>query len=359
MRNPTRSCGSIGSVTLKRLARYFVLGIALWGVQTLLAPAQGTTLQIEISATCENAVLLINGRISSGRPVTLSVPLGETVTLQAVTRQLDNCGVQQTRHYFDRWDFNGDPYSKAPQQLRLRAGQLPFTANARVQAVYRSQRADFCDVAIDAQEGAEKYLHGTFVEVRPLDILGDGDGVTPFVRSFDTLTDILLQASPQVSLGNINYRFARWEVEGAQLLPPPSFEPTLVKLRCRASRVLAHAIYAIAPAPSGCPDLSIRHLYVDVSQLSPYTWLLSPRAAVRNIGTVAVPIPSTTTFYLNGQPIGEARTSPLAPGADEQASITYLLTAGSYILTVVADSKQQVSECNEENNTKEMSITVP
>jgi len=347
MRNPSQ-----------RFARYLVLGIALWGVQVLLTPAQGTTLQIEISATCENAVLSVNGRMYSGRPVTLSVPLGEVVTLQALYPQLPNCGAQRVLHYFDRWDFNGEPYSKAPQ-LRVRAGQLPFTANARVQAVYRSQRADFCDVAIDAQEGAEKYLHGTFIEVRPLDILGDGDGVTPFVRSFDTLTDVLLQASPLVSLGNITYRFVRWEVEGAQLLSPPSFEPTLVKLRCRASRVLAHALYTIAPAPSGCPDLAIRHLYVNVSQLSPYSWLLSPRAVVRNIGTVAVPIRSITAFYLNGQLIGEARTSPLAPGADEQASTTYLLTAGSYILTVVADSKQQVSECNEENNIKETIITVP
>lgn len=362
MRNPTSRRGGVGSARRSfthRFARYFFLGIALGSVSALLTPAQGNTLQIEISATCENAVLLINGRIYSGRPVTLSVPIGETVTLQAVTRQLDNCGVQQTLHYFDRWDFNGEPYSKAPQQLRLRAGQIPFTSNARVQAVYRSQRADLCDVAIDAQEGPEQYLHGTFVEVRPLDILGDGAGVTPFVRSFDTLTDIFLQASPQVSLENIHYRFVRWEVEGAQVLPPPSADPTLIELRCRASRVLAHAIYAIATAPSGCPDLTIRQLYVDVPQISPYAWLLSARAHVENIGTVTVPISSATAFSLNGQLIGEARTSPLAPGAGEQASTTYLLTAGSYILTVMVDSKQQVSECNEENNIRETIITVP
>lgn len=345
-----------------------VVGTIKWGVllalalgisQGLLAPGQSQSLDLEVSANCENAVLLVNGRIYSGRPVRLSVPLGEAVTLQAVNRQLDNCGVQQLLHYFDRWDFNGEPYSKAPQQLRLRAGQLPFVTSSRVQAVYRSQRAELCDVAIDAQEGAEKYLHGTFIDVRPLDILGDGGGVTPFVRSFDTLTDIFLQASPQASFENINYRFVRWEVEGAQVLSPPSPDPTLIVLRCRTSRVLAHAIYAIATAPTGCPDLSIRHLYVDVPQISPYTWLLNPRAHVENIGTVAVPVSSTTAFYLNSQLIGEAWTPPLAPGAGQQASTTYLLTAGSYILTVVADSKQQISECNEENNIKETIITVP
>ena len=298
-------------------------------------------------------------RLTGMLVVTLAVPFGEVVTLQAVNRQLDNCGPQQTLHYFDRWDFNGEPYSKAPQQLRLRAGQLPFTQSARVLAAYRSQRADFCDVAIDAQEGAEKYLHGTFIEVRPLDILGDGDGATPFVRSFDDLTDVLLQASPQVSLGNISYRFVRWEIEGAQLMPTFSADPTLVKLRCRSARVEAHALYAIASMPSGCPDLSIRHLYVDVPQISPYTWLLSPRAHVENIGTVPVPATSATAFFLNGGLISEVATSPLAPGAGEQASITKLITAGRYILTVVADSKNQISECSEENNIKEAVVTVP
>ncbi|MFN4217691.1 MAG: CARDB domain-containing protein [Candidatus Bipolaricaulia bacterium] len=316
-------------------------------------------LELEISATCENAVLLINGRIYSGRPVTLSVSLGDVVILQAVYRQLDNCGAQQMLHYFDRWDFNGEPYSKAPQQLRLRAGQVPFTANARVQAVYRSQPADFCDIAIDAQESLGEYLHGTFVDVRPFDILGDGGGATPFVRSFDTLTDVLLQASAQVSGEGKGYRFARWEIEGAQLLSPPSADPTLIKLRCRASRVLAHAIYVVATTPTGCPDLTIRHLYAETSQISPYTWLLKPRVYVENIGTATAPVPSTTAFYLNGQLIGEARTSPLAPGAGEQASTTYLITAGSYILTTVVDDKNHIAECNEDNNIKEAIVTVP
>jgi len=354
MRNSNRRRGCVGPIKWG-----FVLTLALWSGQALLAPGQSQILELEISASCDNAMLLVNGRIYSGRPITLSLPLGEAVTLQAVNRQLDTCNAQQLLHYFDRWDFNGEPYSKAPQQLRLRAGQLPFIANSRVQAVYRSQRAELCDVAVDAQEGAEKYLHGTFIDVRPLDILGDGGGITPFVRSFDTLTDVLLQASPQVSLENITYRFVRWEVEGAQLLPPPRADPPLVMLRCRASRVLAHAIYAIATTSPGCPDLSIRHLYVDVPQISPYTWLLSARAHVENRGTVTVPIPSTTAFYLNGQLIGEARTSPLAPGAGEQASTTYLLTAGTYILTVKADSKDQISECNEENNIRETVIQVP
>ncbi len=335
----------------------FVIGLVLWGGQTLLVPGQNTTLQLELSASCENAMLLANGRLYSGRPVTLAVPLGETITLEAVTKQLNNCGLQQTLHYFDRWDFNGEPYSKASQHLRLRAGQLPFTANARVQAVYRTQAAQFCDVAVDAQDSQGQYLHGTFIEVRPLDIVGEGDGVTPFVRSFDELTDVLLQASPQVSLGNISYRFVRWEIAGAQLLP--SADPTLVKLRCRSPRVQTHALYAVATMPSGCPDLSIRHLYVQVSQISPFTWMLSPRAHVENIGTVTVPTTSTTAFFLNGAPIGEVTTSPLPPGVGEQASATQLLTAGSYILTVVADSKNQIAECSEENNIKEAVVTVP
>ncbi len=336
----------------------FIIGLVLWSGHVFTVPGQ-IHLELEISATCTNAVLLVNGRIYSGRPVTLSVPLGEVVTLQAVSRQLDNCGAQQVLHYFDRWDFNGEPYSKAPQQVRLRAGQVPFTANARVQAVYRSQPADFCDVAIDAQGSLGEYLHGTFIEVRPFDILGDGSGVTPLVRSFDTLTDVLLQASAQVSVGGKGYRFARWEIEGAQLLPTASADPTLVKLRCRSPRVLAHAIYTIAPGPTGCPDLTIRHLYPETAQISPYTWLLKPRAYVENIGTVTVPIPTTTSFSLNSQLIGEVTTSPLAPGTGEQASITHLITAGSYILTIVVDSRDQVAECNEDNNTKEAIVTVP
>ncbi len=335
-----------------------LLGLVLWSGQVLTVLGQ-VTLELEVSATCPNAVLLINGRIYSGRPVTLSVPLGDVVTLQAVHRQLNNCGAQQALHYFDRWDFNGEPYSKAPQQLRLRAGRVPFTANARVQAVYRSQAADLCDIAIDAQESLGEYLHGTFVEVRPLDILGDGGGVTPFVRSFDTLTDVLLQASTQISVGSKGYRFARWEIEGAQLLAPPSADPTLVKLRCRTPRVLAHAIYSVATTPTGCPDLTIRHLYPETSQVSPYTWLLKPRAYVENIGTATAPVPSTTSFYLNGQLIDETTTSPLAPATGEQVSITHLITAGSYILTVVVDNKNQIQECNEENNTKETIVTVP
>lgn len=336
----------------------FIIGLVLWSGHVFTVPGQAK-LELEVSATCTNAVLLINGRVYSGRPVTLSIPLGDVVTLQAVHKQLDNCGTQQMLHYFDRWDFNGEPYSKAAQQLRLRAGQVPFTANARVQAVYRSQPADFCDVAIDAQESLGEYLPGTFVEVRPFDIVGDGGGATPFVRSFDTLTDVLLQASTQVSLGSKGYRFVRWDIEGAQLLPTFSADPTLVKLRCRSPRVLAHAIYAVATTPTGCPDLTIRHLYAETSQVSPYTWLLRPRVYVENIGTVTVPVPSTTAFYLNGQLIDEVTTSPLAPGAGEQVSITYMITAGSYILTAVVDDKNQIAECNEDNNIKEAIVTVP
>lgn len=351
MRSPVKGIGGSAKWV-------FIMGLVLWSGHVLTVPGQAK-LALTISATCENAVLLINGRVYSGRPVTLLFSLGEGITLQAVHRQLPNCGTQQVLHYFDRWDFNGEPYSKAPQQLRLRAGQVPFTTDARVQAVYRSQPADFCDVAIDAQESLGKYLHGTFVEVRPLDILGEGGGVTPFVRSFDTLTDVLLQASSHVTVENKGYHFARWEIEGAQLLTPPSADPTLIKLRCSSSRVLAHAIYTVASRPTGCPDLTIRHLYGETSQISPYAWLLKPRAYVENIGTAPVPVPSTTSFYLNGQLIDQVTTSPLAPGAGEQASITHVITAGSYILTTVVDDKNQVTECNEDNNTKEVIVTVP
>lgn len=352
MRIPTRGT---------QLARWslLILGIILSIGPALLAPAQSRTLELEVSATCVNAVILINGRVYSGRPVTISIPLGEVVTLQALYRQLNNCGTQQILHYFDRWDFNGEPYSKAPQQLRLRAGQLPFVANARVQAVYRSQPAELCAIAVDAQDTLGQYLPGTFIDVRPLDVLGDGGGTTPFVRTFDTLTDVVLQASSQVSFEGRSYRFARWEIEEAQLLPTFSADPTLVKLRCRAARALAHAIYVIAAAPGGCPDLTIRHLYIDLSQISPYTWLLKPRAYVENVGTTTVAIPSTTAFLLNGQVIAEVTTSPLAPGAGEQISTTQLITAGNYILAVIADSKGQVPECNEDNNLKETIIQVP
>ncbi len=243
--------------------------------------------------------------------------------------------------------------------MRLRAGQLPFIANARVQAVYRSQPADLCTLAVDAQDSLGHYLSGTFIEVRPIDILGDSNGSTPFVRTFDTLTDVWLQASSQVSFEEKSYRFARWEIEEAQLLPTSSADPTLVKLRCRAARALAHAIYVIATEPGGCPDLSIRHLYVDLSQTSPYTWLLKPRAYVENIGTATVPVPTITAFLLSGQVIAEVTTSPLAPRAGEQASTTHLITAGNYILTVIVDSKNQVPECNENNNLKEAIIQVP
>lgn len=352
MRIPTRGSQSI-SLGLLVLALILAIG------PTLLAPAQSRTLELEVSATCENAALLINGRVYSGRPVTISVPLGEAVTLQAIYRQLDNCGVHQALHYFDRWDFNGEPYSKAPQQLRVRAGQVPFVANARVQAVYRSQPAELCAIAVDAQDSLGQYLSGTFIDVRPLDILGDGGGSTPFVRTFDTLTDVTLQASSQVSFEEKSYRFARWEVEEAQLLPTFSADPALIKLRCRATRAVARAIYVIAAAPSGCPDLTIRHLYAELSQISPYTWLLKPRAYVENIGTATVPTPTTTAFLLNGQLIAEVTTSPLAPKAGEQASTTQMITPGSYILTVIADSKTQVPECNEDNNLKEKIIQVP
>lgn len=341
--------------------------LSLWGLlllgllvgPTLLAPAQSQTLDLEVSATCENAVILINGRVYSGRPVTISVPLGAVVTLQALSRQLNTCGVHQALHYFDRWDFNGEPYSKAPQQLRLRAGQLPFITNARVQAVYRSQPAELCTISVDAQDSLGGYLPGIFIDVRPLDILGDGGSVTPFVRTFDTVTDVLLQASLQVSYEGKSYRFVRWEVEEAQLMPTFSTDPTLIKLRCRAARTIAHAIYSIATAPTGCPDLTIRHLYADISQISPYAWLLKPRAYVENVGTATVPVPTTTAFLLNSQPIAEATTSPLAPRAGEQASTTQVITAGNYILTVIADSKDQVAECNENNNLKETIVQVP
>ncbi len=335
----------------------FLMGLALLGGQALTVPGQ-VKLDLEISATCENAALSVNGRIYSGRPVVLSVSLGEVVTLQALYQQLPNCGAQQVLHYFDRWDFNGEPYSKAPQQLRLRAGQLPFTANSRVQAVYRSQPAEFCAIAIDAQDSLGRYLPGTFIDVRPLDILGEGGGVTPFVRSFDTLTDVWLQASLQVSFEGRSYRFARWEVEEAHLLPTFSADPTLVKVRCRAARAIVHALYAIAEG-GGCPDLTIRHLYIDLSQLSPSTWLLKPRAYVENIGTATVPIPTKTAFLLNGQLIAEATTSPLAPGTGEQASTTHMITPGTYILTVMVDSTNQISECDEKNNIKEAIIQVP
>jgi subtilase family serine protease len=36
-----------------------------------------------------------------------------------------------------------------------------------------------------------------------------------------------------------------------------------------------------------------------------------------------------------------------------------MIPSGSYILTVIVDSKNQVSECNENNNIKETIITVP
>lgn len=336
-----------------------LLGLVLSIGLTLLAPGQIRTLELEVSATCENAVLLINGRVYSGRPVTLFVPLGETVTLQALYTQLQNCGTQQVLHYFDRWDFNGEPYSKAPQQVRVRAGQPPFIANARIQAVYRSQLAELCTIAIDAQDSLGHYLTGVFIDVRPLDLLGDGSGSTPFARTFDTLTDVTLQASPTISFEGTSYRFVRWEIEEAQLVPPLSADPTVVKLRCRAARAVAHAFYSVAPVPGGCPDLFVRHLYADLSQTSPYTWLLKPRAYVENIGTAPVPLPTTTAFLLNGQVFAEVTTSPLAPGTGEQASTTQTITAGSYILTVIADSKNQVSECNENNNLKEMIIRVP
>jgi SHS2 domain-containing protein len=50
-------------------------GVGALGRQALTVPGQ-VKLDLEISATCENAVLSINGRIYSGRPVTLSVPWG-------------------------------------------------------------------------------------------------------------------------------------------------------------------------------------------------------------------------------------------------------------------------------------------
>lgn len=326
--------------------------------QALVAPSQGTNLQLEVSATCGNAVLLVNRRVYSGRAVTLSVPLGEVVTLEIVRQQLNNCDLQQLLHYFDRWDLNGEAYSKAPQ-LRLRAGQPPFTANARLQAVYRAQAANLCEVAIDAQDTLGRFLHGTFIEVRPIDIVGEGDGVTPFVRDFDDLTEVLLRASTQVSLMSLSFRFVRWDVEGAQLLPTFSADPTLTRLRCSSARAHARAVYALTAAPTGCPDLTIRRLDVFLAPLTPSSWLLGPRAFVENRGTVATPMSSTTTFFLNGQPIGGVTTSPLAPGAGEQASASQLVSPGTYLVTVVADSKEQIAECNEENNVKELLVTVP
>ncbi len=72
--------------------------VGLLGLMVLIGPAllaQSNTLELEVSATCENAVILINGRVYSGRPVTISVPLGEAVTLQIAYRQLDTLGFQR------------------------------------------------------------------------------------------------------------------------------------------------------------------------------------------------------------------------------------------------------------------------
>ncbi len=341
---------------LKRLS--FLSFLALLIAPSLAVPAQGV-LELQISATCDNALLLVNGRLYSGRPFTLSVPLGSTVTLENISNQLNNCGAQTVRHYFDRWDINGEPYSKAVRPLRLRAGQPPFMGNTRVQMVFRSQTANFCDLSIKAQDTLGNFLSGAFVEVRPLDIAGDGDGVTPFVRTFDDLTQVILRTSNQFSQSALNYQFARWEIENGQALPTFTADPTLFRVRCNPPRAQVRIIYELRSATLSCPDLIIHRLEFSVTNLSPNAWLFSPIAVVKNIGAAQVSLSTTTSFLLNGQPIGDATTSPLPAGATQQTSTTLLLSEGSYLVTAVADSKNQVAECNENNNIREIYVKLP
>ncbi|MCI2430994.1 hypothetical protein LM602_00330 [Candidatus Acetothermia bacterium] len=336
----------------------FTVGLALWIGQAFVVPGQ-TALQLEISATCENALLSVNGRLYSGRPFTLSVPLGSTVTLENLSNQLNNCGTQAVLHYFDRWEINGEPYSKALRPLRLRAGQPPFMGNSRVQLVFRSQTATLCDVAISAQDASGNFLSGAFVEVRPLDIAGDGDGVTPFVRTFDDLTHVILRASHQFSQGALNYQFARWQVEGGQLLPTFTADPTVLRVRCSPPRTFVRVIYELRAATLSCPDLTLYRLEFSFTNLGPNAWLFSPIAVVKNIGATQVSVPSITSFLLNGRPIAEVTTAPLPPDATQQASTTLLLPDGNYLVTAIADSKNQVAECNEDNNIREIFVRLP
>ncbi|MCS7275294.1 MAG: hypothetical protein NZ610_07855 [Candidatus Bipolaricaulota bacterium] len=339
----------------------------LWGALPLVAllapviviPAQGV-LELQISATCENALLLVNGRLYSGRPFTLAVPIGGTVTLENLSAQLNNCGPQAALHYFDRWDINGEPYSKAVRPLRLRAGQPPFMSNSRVQLVFRSQVATLCDVSVKSQDTLGNFLGGAFVEVRPLDIAGDGDGVTPFVRTFDNLTDVILRASNQFSQGALSYQFARWQVvEGGQILPTLTADPAVLKVRCSPPRADVRIIYELRSAALQCPDLVIYRLEFSVTNVNPNTWLFSPIAVVKNIGAAQANATTSTQFLLNGRPIGEVTTSPLPPNATEQASLTLLLSDGGYLITAVADSKNQIAECNENNNIREIFVRLP
>lgn len=345
-----KTCG------LKRLPSLIFLALLI--APSLAVPAQGA-LELQISATCENALLLANGRLYSGRPFTLSVPLGSTVTLENISHQLNNCGSQALRHYFDRWDINGEPYSKAARPLRLRAGQPPFMGNTRLQMVFRSQTATFCDLAINAQDTLGNFLSGAFVEVRPLDVASDGDGVTPLVRTFDDLTQVILRTSNQFSQGRLDYQFARWEIENGQPLPTFTADPTLFRVRCNPPRAQVRIIYEPRSATYGCPDLIIYRLEFSVTNLGPNAWLFSPIAVVKNIGATQVSASTTTSFLLNGRPIGDVTTSPLPAGATQQASTTLLLSDGSYLVTAVADSKSQVAECNEANNIREIYVKLP
>lgn len=335
-----------------------LLPMAVLLAPSLVTPAQGV-LELQISATCENALLLVNGRLYSGRPFTITVPIGSTVTLENLSSQLNNCGAQAVLHYFDRWDVNGEPYSKAVRPLRLRAGQPPFMGNSRVHMVFRSQAATLCDVSVRAQDALGNFLSGAFVEVRPLDIAGDGDGVTPFVRTFDTLTDVILRASNQLSQGSLNYQFARWQVEGGQTLPTFTADPTVLKIRCSPPRADVRFIYELRSAAPQCPDLNLYRLEFAFTNLTPNTWLFSPIAVVKNIGAAQVSISTSTQFLLNGRPVGEVTTSPLPPNATEQASLTLLVSDGGYLVTAIADSKNQVAECNENNNIREIYVRLP
>lgn len=342
----------------KRLSSLIFLALALLIAPSLAVPAQGA-LELQISATCENALLLANGRLYSGRPFTLSVPLGSTVTLENISHQLNNCGSQAVRHYFDRWDINGEPYSKAVRPLRLRAGQPPFMGNMRLQMVFRSQTATFCDLAIHAQDTLGNFLSGAFVEVRPLDIASDGDGVTPLVRTFDDLTQVILRTSNQFSQGALNYQLARWEIENGQALPTFTADPTVFRARCNPPRAQVRMIYELRSATPSCPDLVIHRLEFSFTNLSPNAWLFSIIAVVKNIGAAQVSLSTTTSFLLNGQPIGDVATSPLPAGTTQQASTTLLLSDGSYLVTAVADSKKQAAECNENNNIREIYVKLP
>lgn len=344
---------------LKNLKWLALLGGLALLVPSVVVATQGANLELQISATCNNALILVNGRLYSGRSFTISVAVGSTVSLEIASQQLSNCGTQSVLHYFDRWDFNGEPYSKALRPLRLRAGQPPFMTNARVQAVFRAQTANLCELAISAQDALGNFLNGSLVEVRPLDILGDGDGFTPFVRNFDDLTQVLLRAGHQFSQGTLSYQFARWEVEGAQILPTFTADPTALRVRCNTARAQLRAIYELRSTPSTCPDLIIYRLEYAATSLGPNAWLFSPIAVVMNIGSAQTNERSTTEFFINGRSVGAVATSPLPARASEQASLTLLVADGSYLITAIADSKGVIPECNEGNNIKEIFVKLP